>query len=279
MPWTWNDAADRWLRETAHKKTHDDDKAKLEWINTHWSSRDLDSIDRDSIQQLAALKAVEVSNATVNRYLSLIRAILRRAWREWEWLLRVPHVRLLPEPKRRVRWLTSTQAISLLENLTPLQRDVVLFALATGLRHANVVGLRWDQIDLQRSVAWLYADQVKNGEDLHVSLNQTAMDVLQRRKGTHPQFVFSWRGKQLKSSNTRVWKRALELSGIQNFRWHDLRHTWASWLVQDGTPLFALQEMGGWKSGSMVRRYAHLAPAHNLKHAQIIDRRLQLEPS
>jgi integrase len=279
MSWTWNDAAERWLRETSHKRTHNDDKAKLDWINGHWSGYQLASIDRDAIQRLAMLKAGEVTNSTVNRYLSLIRAVLRRAWREWEWLVRVPYVRLLPEPKRRIRWLTPGQAISLLENLTPLQRDVVLFALATGLRHANVVGLRWDQIDMRRSVAWLYADQVKNGEDLHVSLNQTAMDVLERRKGTHSQFVFSWRGKQLKSSNTRVWKRALELAGIQNFRWHDLRHTWASWLVQDGVPLFALQEMGGWKSGSMVRRYAHLAPAHNLKHAQLIDRMLQLEPS
>jgi integrase len=60
-------------------------------------------------------------------------------------------------------------------------------------------------------------------------------------------------------------------AGIANFRWHDLRHTWASWLVQHGTPLYDLQEMGGWKTAAMVRRYAHLAPANMARHAAVID--------
>jgi integrase len=270
---TWNDAATQWLRETVHKKTHKDDCAKLVWIHGHWNGRSLRSIDRMAIQALSDAKLQEgVSPATVNRYLALVRAILRRAWREWEWIERVPFVRLLSEPRRRVRWLSSELACKLLDLLPALQRDVVLFALSTGLRHANVVGIRWDQIDRHRRVAWLFADQVKNGEDLHVSLNDTALEILDRRKGKHQEFVFSWRGKQLKNSNTRAWRRALREAGIENFRWHDLRHTWASWLVQEGVPLYALQEMGGWKSVTMVRRYAHLAPAYNLKHAQVIDR-------
>ena len=65
----------------------------------------------------------------------------------------------------------------------------------------------------------------------------------------------------------KVWKRALTHAGIKDFRWHDLRHTWASWHVQNGTPLHDLQELGGWESAEMVRRYAHLTPAHLAKHA------------
>jgi integrase len=60
--------------------------------------------------------------------------------------------------------------------------------------------------------------------------------------------------------NTKAWRNALKRAGVTDCRWHDLRHTWASWLIQNGTPLFDLQEMGGWKSAAMVRRYAHLAP-------------------
>jgi integrase len=59
-------------------------------------------------------------------------------------------------------------------------------------------------------------------------------------------------------------------AGIHNFRWHDLRHTWASWLIQKGTPMYDLQEMGGWKSGDMVRRYAHLSPAQMSRHAEVV---------
>lgn len=62
--------------------------------------------------------------------------------------------------------------------------------------------------------------------------------------------------------STKTWYGALERAGIEDFRWHDLRHTWASWHVQNGTPLYVLQELGGWESPEMVRRYAHLAAEH-----------------
>ena len=62
--------------------------------------------------------------------------------------------------------------------------------------------------------------------------------------------------------NNREWKQPLEKAGIKNFRWHDLRHTWASWHIQNGTPLSVLQELGGWESSEMVRRYAHLSAEH-----------------
>jgi len=271
----WDDAARQWLQETAYKRSHCDDRAKLIWIGCRWNGWPLTAIDRMAIQQLAQQKLAEALPATVNRYLALIRAILRRACREWEWIERVPYVRLFPERARRVSWITPEQARRLLDELPQHQRDLVLFALSTGLRQSNVLGLRWDQVDLRRLVVWFYGDQVKNGEDLLVSLNDTALDVLRRRRGLHPVYVFSWRGKRLKSANTRAWKLALARAGIENFRWHDLRHTWASWLVQQGVSLYALQEMGGWKSAVMVRKYAHFAPAHHLRHAKLIDQMLQ----
>ncbi len=77
----------------------------------------------------------------------------------------------------------------------------------------------------------------------------------------------SYRGKSVKQVNTRAWKQALKRAGIENFRWHDLRHTWASWHVQAGTPLHVLQELGGWESVEMVRRYAHLSSEHLAEYA------------
>lgn len=68
--------------------------------------------------------------------------------------------------------------------------------------------------------------------------------------------------------STKAWYLALRRDGIEDFRWHDLRHTWGSWHVQQGTPLFAVQAMGGWESSEMVRRYAHLAAEHLAPHAE-----------
>ncbi|MFA6312315.1 MAG: tyrosine-type recombinase/integrase [Sterolibacterium sp.] len=82
-------------------------------------------------------------------------------------------------------------------------------------------------------------------------------NVLQQNHLTR---VFTFKGKPLNSANTRVWTAALQRAGIDDFRWHDLRHTWATWQRQAGTPTHELQRLGGWRTGAMVERYAHLAP-------------------
>jgi len=74
------------------------------------------------------------------------------------------------------------------------------------------------------------------------------MALVRKEVGKHSTYVFSFRGKPIKQVSTKAWYQALERSGIQFFRWHDLRHVWTTWHVQNGTPLFALQELGGWKS-------------------------------
>jgi integrase len=169
-----------------------------------------------------------------------------------------PQVKLYREAKRRVRWITPQQARTLLSELPGHQRDVVLFALATGLRQANVIGLEWSQVDLDRGVAWIHGDQAKGRRDIHVSLSSVAIAVLRRQAGKHEKRIFTYNGKPIAWANTRAWRLALKRAGIENFRWHDLRHTWASWLVQGGTPIYVVQEMGAWESAEMVRRYAHL---------------------
>lgn len=98
------------------------------------------------------------------------------------------------------------------------------------------------------------------------------MLVLRHQQGKHPTRVFVYRGKPVYQVNTRAWKNALERAGIQNFRWHDLRHTWASWHAQSGTPLQVLQELGGWSTFQMVLRYAHLSANHLADYAENLCR-------
>ena len=142
------------------------------------------------------------------------------------------------------------------------------FALATGLRAANVTGLQWSQVDIVRRVAWIHPDQAKARKAIPVPLNQEAVALIRKNLGKHTTHVFSFRGKPITQVSTKAWYAALQRAGIDDFRWHDLRHTWASWHVQNGTPLFALQEMGGWESSEMVRRYAHLSADHLAPYAE-----------
>jgi len=94
------------------------------------------------------------------------------------------------------------------------------------------------------------------------------LTIVTKQIGKHVTHVFSFRGKPIVQVSTKAWYAALKRAGIEDFRWHDLRHTWASWHMQNGTPLFALQELGGWSSTEMVRRYAHLAANHLAPYAE-----------
>jgi integrase len=245
----------------------------LRWLDRHLRGVALDAINRDVVDRLMQARVADgVSNASVNRTFEVLRAILRRAVNEWEWLERAPRIRMLPEPKRRIRWLTREEAQRLLVELPPHLRAIARFSLATGLRQRNVVELEWSQVDLDRRQAWIHPDQAKARRAIAVPLNAQATVVLRQAQGNHPRYVFTYQGEPIKQVNTRAWRRALERAGIEDFRWHDLRHTWASWHVQEGTPLNVLQELGGWESEEMVRRYAHLAPSQLVEYAERLAR-------
>ena len=268
MAWTWDDAVERWLFEKADKASIKSDQSIIRWLNKHLSGVPLEEVTRPVVDALVHKKiACGVTNATVNRTLALLRAILLRASGDWEWLPRAPKVRLLREPVRRVRYLTRGQALRLLNELPPHLAAMAAFTLATGLRRSNVTGLQWSQVDIRRRVAWIHPDQAKSRKAIGVPLNEDAMRVLLLQRGRHAVYVFTYEGERVIQVSTAAWYKALKRAGITDFRWHDLRHTWASWHVQNGTPLFALQELGGWESVSMVRRYAHLSASHLAHYA------------
>jgi integrase len=269
--YTWDEAAYKWLMETEHKASHKQDAQQIAWIQQFFRGRLLSKITREMIAEVGEIKRKETSPSTANRYLALIRAILRRAALDWEWIEKAPYIRLYKEPKRRIRWISPQQVLILLNELPEHLVDLVKFSLSTGLRKRNVTELEWSQVDLLRNVAWIHADQAKGRRSIHVSLNATALEVLRKQMGKHPVRVFTYNGRPITQTNTKAWRKALIRAGIEDFRWHDLRHTWASWLTQGGVPLNIIQEMGAWESTEMVKRYAHLAPEQFRKHAEVVD--------
>ena len=207
--------------------------------------------------------------------MALIRSILIRSRDEWEWIDKVPKIRLFKESNSRERSLTFDQVKALMQELPMHQRETVMFALATGLRQRNVLDLEWSQVNLALRHAWIHASQSKNRRPIAIPLNDTAINVLQRQLGKHETRVFTYAGKPLKAANTKAWGNALKRAGITDFRWHDLRHTWATWQRQAGTPTHELQRLGGWRTGAMVERYAHLAPESLAIAAQRLDSKFE----
>jgi len=263
---TWDEACLRWIEEKAHKATLDDDMQRMQWLQTYLRGVYLQDIDAERIRQILAIKRSESSPATANRYLALIRGILRRA-HQWGWLDVVPPTEAYKEPKGRLRWLTPEEAARLLAELPEHLADMAEFSLLTGLRQANVTGLEWSQVDMQRRCAWIHPDQAKARKPIAVSLSDEAITVLLRQIGKHHSRVFTYNGKPVTQVSTKAWYKALNRAGIEDFAWHGLRHTWASWHVQNGTPLSVLKEMGGWASLDMVQRYAHLGAEHLAQYA------------
>ena len=143
--------------------------------------------------------------------------------------------------------LTQEQAWRLLTELPSHLAEMARFSLATGLRQRNVSYLQWDRVDTSRGVAWIHPGQAKAGRAVGVPLNQDALKVLGERLGKHKVYVFTFQGKRQVCEPVfdEAWKMAFARAGIgSGFRWHDLRHTRASWHVQSGTRLQELTELG-----------------------------------
>lgn len=255
----WEDAASLWLLE---RPRQNEDKYRLRWLSKKLGNPPLSMLSVDSLERTLAPKAT--SPGSYNRYVGMVSAIMRIA-KDRGWVQTAPALRRRREPRGRIRWLTRAQWRVLQRKLPPYLRQMARFALCTGLRENNVLNLAWDQVDLERAVCWIHADQAKGREAIGIPLNADAMRVLriQRRLTKGCEWVFPGpRSAPLYKASNKSWYKAVKEAGLKGFRWHDLRHTWASWHVQAGTRLDVLQQLGGWKSIQMVMRYSHLAPEH-----------------
>lgn len=267
---TWDDAALLWLQEKANKKSIDGDKVILRFLKPILRGRYLDEITRADIVRIGEERKQATSPSRANRYLALIRSILNRAEKIWEWIDKAPTVSLYPEPKLRVRYLSAEEIKRVLDELPAHQKPIFLFSILTGLRRGNVLHLRWEQVDFRRNVITFSAEEMKAGRVHTIPISDAVKNILIAQKGKNLEYVFSYKGQPVRNVN-KSFRKALERAGIADYRWHDNRHTWASILIQNGVSLYELQEMGGWSSHEMVKRYAHLAPEKLKKNAEVVS--------
>jgi integrase len=275
---TWEQLVVAYVEEKSEKRSIEDDKDKLRWLDRYFKGKEITEINLPAINDvLARKKATGVSNATVNRYAALLSTMMNLAFSRG-WINGTFKIPKRNEQARSYRWLSRPEAVSLINELRPTAAhlaQMVRFSLVTGLRQSNVTHLQWSQIDLERRIAWVLPEHAKGKKTIAIPLNDSAIKILTEQQGQHQLWVFPYAGRPVINPANHAFKKAMARAGIENFRWHDLRHTWASWHVQSGTPLAVLQKLGGWSSYSMVLRYAHLAPDHiaefasNIRFAEI----------
>ncbi len=267
---TFFDAIALWLKEAERNES---DRYRIDALLGRVQDRELSGL---TLEYLEKAMGDQKSAASFNRMANLLDAVLHLAQGKG-WIHDLPKIPRKKVEDGRTRWLTAEEWNRLRKRLPVYMERMARFALATGLRENNVLTLRWDQIDHRRRVAWVHPDEAKAGEAIGVPLNADAWAVLQERQEAQKgeklgkEWVFpNPDGRPYYKASNRAWREAREGAKLPDIRWHDLRHTWASWHVMNGTSLLELQRLGGWKTFSMVTRYAHLAPEHLAKAAEAV---------
>ena len=242
------------------------------WWTARWGEKRLHEVTVADLERLQAqlINQEQKAPSTVNRYMAFLRHLFNRAVREGV-VERSPFVgiRFFKEPRGRLRFLTEGEEQRLKEVMAPEHRDLVTFALHTGLRRSEQFHLRWEHVDQENRV--LTIPRSKSGETRYVQINEAALTVL---KGLSSWMTSPWVFPSANSSRpidaqnfyNRVFIPALERAGIEGVVWHTLRHTFASRLVMAGVDLRTVQELMGHKGLEMTLRYSHLSPGH-LKNA------------
>ena len=213
--------------------------------------------------------------ATVNRLLATLKHMFTKAV-EWdmvedETLKRVRKAKLLEENNKRLRYLSKEECQNLVACCDKHLRPIVITALNTGMRKGEILGLRWESVDLRHGFVLL--EQTKNGERREIPINDRMRSTFQnviRRLDVPCVFHDPATGKPYQDVK-RSFKTALKRAEIKNFHFHDLRHTFASHLVMAGVDLATVKELLGHKTLTMTLRYAHLAPTHKAKAVEVLD--------
>lgn len=219
-----------------------------------------------------------IGTATANRYLQALGHVLNVAMKEWEWINENPVYKIerYKEPRGRVRYLSDEERSALLSackaSENPYLYTIVALALSTGARKMEILGLKWQDVDFERRLIVLH--ETKNNERRVLPLQGHALGLMREHSKVRKlgcDYVFP--SQKVKKDHhgklvyqpidvRTAWQNALNKAGITNFRFHDLRHSAASYLAMNGASLAEIAEVLGHKTLSMVKRYAHLSEAH-----------------
>jgi site-specific recombinase XerD len=266
---TFKDMMEKFLKEHATKVSINmqrNYRTSLKRLIPFFGDSNLLSISPKMLSRYKVLRSEEgVKPATINRELAMLSKAFNLAVKEWEWLKDNPVSRVPKEKENneRDRWLSKDEEKRLLDNCPEWLREIIVFALNTGLRQEELLSIEWPRVNPFRKT--ILIRNTKNGKPKTLPLNMIALGVLVKRskvKSIKNDYVFFNRnGKKVDPCNLRTsFYIALKKSGIVNFRFHDLRHTFATRLAQRGVDLYKISKLLGHEDISTTQRYSHHCP-------------------
>lgn len=277
-PKTFLELMERYLREHASRRTHY--RRYVNMVNNLKAFFGDPKLHQVTPKMIVAFKnkryADGVMPATINRELAMLKKAFNLACREWEWTKDNPVCRVSMEREQNTRdhWLTEGDEQRLLGAATPWVKELVIFAINTGMRRGEILGLTWAGVDFARRTVTIFRS--KNGERRTIPMNQTVLDLLSQKyakKSSGNELVFASQTETLLDGSNlrRGFACALKAAKIENLHFHDLRHTFTTRLVQAGVDLYKVQRLLGHKSPIMTQRYAHHFPESLRDGVEILD--------
>jgi len=273
----FEDFSDEYLEvhcKSNNKSWHKSDYFNLKSLKKYFGNKCLHEITPKDIEQYRADRIKEVSKSTVNRALNCLSSLYNRAI-EWGKAAENPmsKIKLYKVPEKRTRYLEREEIDKLLAHCCEHLKPIVIVALHTGMRKSEILGLKWHDIDIKRNTIHLY--DTKNGEKREVPMNEVVQKtVIGVFKNPGSQYVFCNKDSKPYGNVRKSFFTALKKADIINFRFHDLRHTFASQLVMSGVDLNTVRELLGHKSIEMTLRYSHLSLDHKKRAVDILGQRM-----
>ena len=287
---TLSDLIQRYIRDVLPRKAkvYVEYASQLKWweeqigdVRLSDLSTALISEKRDHLSRTITNRKKQMSPARVNRYMAALSTALNTSIREWEWLEDNPMRKIskLKEPRGRVRYLTDVERDRLLDACESVNKNLylaVVLALSTGARQQEIWDLRWSDINFEKGL--MTFTQTKNDELRSVPLENLAHELLlehSKIKKIDSDLVFPSKKNPVVRHDFRdPWNKALVVAEVEDFRWHDLRHSCASYLAINGVPMLTIAEILGHKTLAMVHRYTHLNTEHLTEAISDMNRKL-----
>lgn len=271
--WKFTDFADEYYKYhcanmKSRKKTHE---VHLRVLRAYFKDKYLDQISVMDVEKFKTKRINEVSPATVNRALSCLKSLFNKAiaWEKFDGMNPVCKVKLLKENNKRLRYLEKEEIERLLAVCDESLKPVVVVALNTGMRLGEILGLKWQDVDFRRGIIYLL--RTKSGDKREIPMNELVRRALTGvRKHPSSEYIFCHKDGNPRKTVRKSFSTAMKKSNIENFRFHDLRHTFASHLVMAGIDLNTVRELLGHADLTMTLRYAHLSQDHKKNAVDVL---------
>ena len=275
---TLKELIDRYIKEILPQKPRSliDQKTQLNWWKNEIGSYLLADITPSLLTEYRGKLTTETgirkkirTSSTANRYCAALSHCFTIAVKEWEWMQENPMLKIskLKEPRGRTRFLDDEERERLLrvcsESQSPFLYLLVILALSTGARKMEILSLKWQDVDLQRGLIILH--DTKNGDKRSLPLVSTAKELMKehfKNRNENSDLVFPAKSLKDPIDIRTPFETALKKAKIEDFKWHDLRHSAASYLAMNGASLAEIAAVLGHKTLSMVKRYSHLSDSH-----------------